>query len=795
MVNELARLISPPPLFTLFLLLTLGTTPVFAIYTVAPNAIDFGTVSVGSSSGVTTVTFTNSNTSGSISLSSITATAGYNITNNCPMQMNDLVLAPTASCTVDVVFSPQAGGSSTGQLTFSGIDIETSFSSAVSLSGEGQAVVNNTFGEFTFSPTTLDFGAIEIGTSSESVAVTLTNTGDAGASISSITTTTGFSQTNNCTTNLGVNRSCTITLSANPTETGELTGSLTVSGMSTQGEISQSIPLSASGVSSDTPDEEPSDLDVSAEELSFPDVTVDEPSDPQVVTLVNQGDAPLTINSITTEGDFTQTNDCGSELAAGASCQIQVVFSTNTVGAASGTLNIATSGGLKTIVLSGNAEATTDNGDDKAVDEALKPFAGSNPNLLSLVEIIAEACPSGRLNDRLQQDCNAVVDAAIGGNATTASVLQQVNPETAMKANTTSRQGGEAQIRNLGTRIAALRAGARGFSFNGLDLQIDGQTLPIELIANNYRNTTRRGGGASNDNPLLASRLGIFLTGDISTGKRDETDLESGLDFDTVGITIGADYRITDQFILGGALGLVNTEAELEDNAGDLDTQGYSLSLFGTYYSPLNYFIDFSATFGTNDFDQKRNIVYVLDALADVNQQLKADYDGDTTSLFIGSGYDFTRGPWTFGPRVDLEYIKSNVDGFTEEASDPLADGGGWATRLDGTDQRWLTLKLGGKVSYTHSTDWGVMIPYARLDWLHEFENDSQVINAYFVGDPDPIAIAIENDDPDSDYLRLRFGSSAQFQNGVVGFLDLGTILAHSEWSSSTISVGVRMEF
>jgi outer membrane autotransporter protein len=795
MVTKLARLLSTPPLLSLFLLLMLGTTPALAIYTVAPNTIDFGTVSVGSSSGATTVTFTNNNTSGSISFSSITATAGYNITNNCPMVMEELVLGPGLSCTVDVVFTPQAAGPSTGQLTFSGNDEGLSYTATVALSGDGQAVVDTTSGEFSLSPTTLDFGAIEIDASSEPLTVTLTNTGDAGASISSIITTSGFSQTNNCTTSLAINRSCTIMLSASPTEMGELTGSLTVSGMSNQGEISQSIPLSANGVSSDTPDGEPNDLNVSVEELSFSGVVVNEPSEPQMVTLINQGDAALIINSITTEGDFTQTNDCGTELAAGASCQIQVIFSTNTAGATTGALNIATSGGLKTILLSGNADANGDNGDDSSVGEALKPFAGGNPNLLSLVEIIAEACPSGRLDDRLQQDCNAVVGAAIEGDANTSSALQQVNPETAMKANTTSRQGGEAQIRNLGTRIAALRAGARGLSFNGLDLLIDDQTLPIEMIANSYRHTTRRGGGASEDDPLLASRLGVFITGDISTGKRDETDLESGLDFDTAGITIGADYRITHQFILGGALGFVNTEAELEDNAGDLDTQGYSLSLFGTYYSPQNYFIDFSATFGANDFDQKRNIVYVLDGLADVNQQLKADYDGDTTSLFIGSGYDFNRGPWSFGPRADLEYIKSDVDGFTEEASDPLADGGGWATRLDGTGQRWLTLKLGGKVSYTHSTDWGVMIPYARLDWMHEFENDSQVINAYFVGDPDPFAIAIENEDPDRDYLRLRFGTSAQFQNGVVGFLDLGTILAHSQWSSSTISAGLRMEF
>jgi outer membrane autotransporter protein len=534
-------------------------------------------------------------------------------------------------------------------------------------------------------------------------------------------------------------------------------------------------------------------LAISETQLSFPDSGVNSESEPQVVTVTNEGSAPLTVNAISTEGDFSQTNDCGSEIAAGSSCDVQVVFTPQTSGEATGALNIDTSDGLTTIVLSGNAEADTPS--TNPVADLLNPFAAGNPNLQSLVNVIADACPSGRLSDRLQADCNAVVNAAGEGDTNTATALQQVLPESATKANTTARQGGEAQVRNLGTRISALRAGVRGLSFKGFDLQIDGQNLPMELIAEAYRDTGQHGGGASNDNQLLTSRLGVFITGDISTGEKDETDLETGLDFDTAGITIGADYRITNQFILGGAIGFIDTEAELQDDLGDLDTQGISLSLFGTYYSPQNYFVDFSATFGSNEFDQKRQIVYTLDGFADVNQTLKADYDGNMVSLFVGSGYDFNRGPWSFGPRADLEYIRSEVDGFTEEISNPTADGGGWSTRVDDTDQRWLTLNLGGKVSYMHSADWGVLIPYARLDWLHEFENDAQVITAHFIEDPAGLGIEMHTDDPDRDYLRLRFGTSAQFQNGVVGFVDFGTLLAHSEWSSHTISAGVRMEF
>ncbi|MEW8268244.1 MAG: autotransporter domain-containing protein [Candidatus Thiodiazotropha sp.] len=777
--DQLSGLLSKPVRYLSLFLITFYSASAFAIYTVAPTSLDFATVPVGNSSGIRIVTFTNNNSAGSISFTSISVSGNYSITNNCPMQIDDLFLSSGTSCTVEVVFSPQTAGIHNAQLTYVGTDEGVDFTETVALTGVAEVV---TFGELSLSPASLDFGSVAVGSSSSPLPVTLTNSGNAAVDITSITTTSPFAHSNDCPPTLTASGSCTIMVTATPATDGAISGSLTATGTGPQGTIRDETTLSANG---STPD-----VVVSDTQLSFPDGSVDTPSQPQVVTVSNQGTAAVTVNAITTEGDFSQSNNCGSQIAAGGSCDIEVVFTPQTTGSASGALNIDTSDGLTRILLSGSAAAP-----GNPVADLLRPYAGDNPNLLSLVDVIAEACPSGRLSDRLQEDCNAVVGAASGGDGNTAVALQQVLPESATKANATSRQGGETQIGNLGRRIAALRNGARGLSFNGLDLRIDDQTLPIELIADAYRETVRRGGGASADNQLLASRLGVFVTGDITTGERDETDLESGLDFDTVGITIGADYRITNQFILGGAVGFVDTEAELENDAGDLDTQGVSLSLFGTYYSPQNYFVDFSATVGSNDFEQKRRIVYTLDGLADVSQQLKADYDGDMVSLFVGSGYDFNRGPWSFGPRADLEYIKSDVDGFTEEISDPTADGGGWATRVGETDQRWLTLNLGGKVSYTHSADWGVLIPYARLDWLHEFEDDSQVITAHFIEDPAGMGIEIQTDDPDRDYLRLRFGTSAQFQNGVVGFIDYGTILAHSEWSSHTISAGLRMEF
>jgi outer membrane autotransporter protein len=642
-------------------------------------------------------------------------------------------------------------------------------------------------GTLSVTTTNIDFGSVPVDTQSESVSVPVSNSGNVALSITSITASAPFEQTNDCPDSLAAGANCTIQVNVTPDSAGDISGTLQINGSSQAGSAQETIPLtvSAAAVSSS----------VSPSSVSFPESETGTSSEPQTVTLENLNDIPIQVQSITTEGDFSQTNDCPTELASGSSCLIQVVFSPQTTGTLTGSLIISTDTDTTTVPLAGTAEEeASPTPTENVVAELLQPYTSDDPNVVSTSEVIGEACPSGRISERMQEDCNDLVNAATQGDANTASALRQVNPEAATKANRTARQGGEAQIRNLGSRISELRSGARGVSLQGLDLRIDGHNLPLELIAQAYAQS-HRGAGASGDDSLLQSRLGMFITGDISTGSRDETDLEAGLDFDTYGITLGVDYRITDQFILGSAFGIINTNTELQDDLAEIDTQGYSLSLYGTFYAEQNTFVDFSIGYGSNNFDQDRRISYQLAGLANVNQKFSADYDGDMFSIFIGSGYDFNRGPWTYGPRGDLEYIKSDVDGFTEEASDPDADGGGWASQVEATDQTWLTLKLGGRLAYTHSADWGVLIPYTRLDWLHEFQDDSQIIDAHFASDPGGQTILIESDDPDRDYLRLRIGTSAQFKNGMVGFVDYSTILAHSDWSTHTISLGFRTEF
>jgi hypothetical protein len=76
----------------------------------------------------------------------------------------------------------------------------------------------------------------------------------------------------------------------------------------------------------------------------------------QKVTLINTGNATLSITSIVASGDFAQTNTCGSSVAASGNCTISVTFKPTTTGTRTGAITITdnASNSPQSVTLTGN---------------------------------------------------------------------------------------------------------------------------------------------------------------------------------------------------------------------------------------------------------------------------------------------------------------------------------------------------------------------------------------------------------------------------------------------------------
>jgi hypothetical protein len=98
---------------------------------------------------------------------------------------------------------------------------------------------------------------------------------------------------------------------------------------------------------------------VSPTSLTFPVQVIHTTSAAQTVTLSNTGASTLSITSIATSGDFSQSNTCGNSVAPGASCAITVSFTPTRAGTRTGTLTINDNapGSPQTVSLSGTGTA------------------------------------------------------------------------------------------------------------------------------------------------------------------------------------------------------------------------------------------------------------------------------------------------------------------------------------------------------------------------------------------------------------------------------------------------------
>jgi sugar lactone lactonase YvrE len=286
----------------------------------------------------------------------------FNLGNSttCPelsSSSNAASLSSGSSCEYVINFTPQTSGSINGALVLSdnalnAINPYATQSIALSGTGTGQAQAPTA----TLSVTNLTFASQTQNVISAAQTITLTNSGTAALTITSIAASGDFAQTDTCGMSVAAGAKCTISVTFTPTAAGVRTGTLTIADNASGSP--QTITLSGTGAVAVITS---SAVTLSPTSLTFASQVDSIASAAQTVTLTNSGTAGLIISSIATTGDFAQTNTCGTSVTAGASCAISVTFTPTAAGNRTGTLTITdnASGSPQAVALSGGGETVS----------------------------------------------------------------------------------------------------------------------------------------------------------------------------------------------------------------------------------------------------------------------------------------------------------------------------------------------------------------------------------------------------------------------------------------------------
>nr|MDQ2695061.1 autotransporter outer membrane beta-barrel domain-containing protein [Pseudomonadota bacterium] len=193
------------------------------------------------------------------------------------------------------------------------------------------------------------------------------------------------------------------------------------------------------------------------------------------------------------------------------------------------------------------------------------------------------------------------------------------------------------------------------------------------------------------------------------------------------------------------------------------------------------------------DYDLSRRILYVSrsadPALQGASRTAVADTASDQLVLSGGAGYEISAGALRFGPYLRVSYLDAQIDGYRETGAQGLN------LAVEGQDVDSLTSVLGAQGAYATSHGFGVLTPYARVEWHHEFQDDSRSVAARYVNDPRGNLLVARSESPDRDYATLGLGVAGVFRGGVQAFVDYAAVLGLEDVTDHAVTAGVRVEF
>lgn len=387
----------------------------------------------------------------------------------------------------------------------------------------------------------------------------------------------------------------------------------------------------------------------------------------------------------------------------------------------------------------------------------------------------------------LLQRCNDLLAAAEGGEtAAVNNALRRIAPEEIAAQRRVSRQAAERALGDVYSRLHQLRHGAQGVQLDSLSFRTSEGTLTGAMLTPML--AALRGGSAGGDQPLWQSeRWGLFATGHFGQAERDRTAKESGYDADTQGLTFGADYRHSAQLIYGAALTYGTTDTQMQNSGGNLDTQGYGLTFYGTYYRTEQLYFEGLLGIGDHDFDSVRRIDYILNS-GSVSDTAQGATQGDQQSMALGVGYEqLLPAGLTIDWSGRVAFVSHDIDGYVENGANEFN------LKIASQSYESLTYSLGAQIQKAFSTTWGVVLPMARLAWEHDTKGAHQIAGS-FVADSQSTPFSFDTDAWDKDYLRAAAGLSAILRNGTSVFVNYDAVLQRDHYSESELAFGARWQ-
>lgn len=336
------------------------------------------------------------------------------------------------------------------------------------------------------------------------------------------------------------------------------------------------------------------------------------------------------------------------------------------------------------------------------------------------------------------------------------------------------------------TALAASHApAAAGASevLRALSAGLGAQSLPLaeNLVALARTKSLNLSGVASglglNTAPPRSGAASFWVEGVASFGTRDAAGGQVGSRFESDGVTMGADWRLSERLALGLGLGYARDRTLIGSDGSISRARGYSMAVYGSYQPSAATFLDAMLGVGTLDFDSSRYVAPIA-AFAGGRRS------GSQLFGSLAGGYEMRTGNLTWSPYGRIDFSTDRLNRSTESGA------GAYALQYQRQTSTSVQGAIGLRAESLHALDFGYAVPRLRVEYRHAFKRsgDAYVRYADQIGGP-LYRLAAGGDA--RNLLVLGLGSDFILRDGLS--LGFEYQLSHSFANASTHALRLRL--
>ncbi|KHD70702.2 hemagglutinin [Xanthomonas phaseoli pv. phaseoli] len=292
-----------------------------------------------------------------------------------------------------------------------------------------------------------------------------------------------------------------------------------------------------------------------------------------------------------------------------------------------------------------------------------------------------------------------------------------------------TRRFARAQIDNFQRRLEATHRGGGSFT-NAVSFQPTSHCRQAErgISAQPCSPDTQDADNDFRDAPAVASStgssaqtqgdLGLWVGGAIRSGSLNRQTNSNGVDFQTDGLSVGADYRVASSLAIGAGLGWGRDDSDVGNNGSHSKATAYTMALYASFHPGKAFFFDTLVGYQMLSYDLRR---FVTDdsSLAEGNR------DGKQWIASLSTGADLQRGTLQITPYARVDVARATLDGYVEQGVAPFA------LRYADMDVATTTGNLGLRLEWRREVAWGRLSPQLRVEYQRDFQGRGDAILSY----------------------------------------------------------------